>query len=604
MKKILQGLVLLTAATTPLLSITLSNRTFIAHRDELAYQAIEWTTNNHYRNTKSETEMGGLLTATPLYSQTINSEELAILFGTGGATGISVSSIPLSGTTDNYGSTFHQELYGFSIDHCPNCDGSSATQKPMSGRLQLSPQRCVEGVYLGWDQSLNNILKGLRVRILAPIINVQAGMRPNDSNSTPSLIPSTDGITGATLKDYFSGNLEKGPAISSHVLQRKLTRGKISNTLVQTFGLADVDLRLDWNCYTNDRFNCTVGGSLQLPTGAAASNEYMFEPQLGARLHVAAGINGLLQLKALEQDGVTVRIDVLGDLKYFFEGTERRIASVYDRTNAVVLPASPYRLIVQNIYSGVQPAANVMSLDHTVKPGFQFDGLIGASTSWDRWTFDIAYNLYWHQEEKVSLKSATSWVDDTYAFAHNHYSMYANALGTFVIGGTSLDGSSNIVHSSRTASWNSGHLDGNSPITKHQNIIGANANPSGSPARATNAQVASATNTVFPGAFFSMKGPIQNDGRSTSALVNRTPSGSTGVDSAGSGTQAVQYTITSAHAVTAAQITHSLVGGVSYRIDARYPIILGLGGLIEVQESNRNSALENIKVWTKIGIQF
>ena len=109
-----------------------------------------------------------------------------------------------------------------------------------------------------------------------------------------------------------------------------------------------------------------------------------------------------------------------------------------------------------------------------------------------------------------------------------------------------------------------------------------------------------------------MNGPIQNAGHNSSSLMNQIVVAEadqdadypTGSSKDGSGTQSVMYQITSAYAATAAQITHSFVGGVSYCFPGKYPIFVGVGGLAEVQESNRNSAIENFKVWTKVGIQF
>lgn len=607
MKKIASGLALL-LVTSSLLSIPLSDRTFIAHRDELAYQAIEWTTSNHYRSEKNTKDMGGLLTATPFYGQSTNSSDLAYLFGMGTTGAINVTPISTITSLDNLEAELDATLYSVNIDHCPNCDGLSAGQLPMSGRLSIAPQRRTYGVYLGWDQSLDNILKGLRVRVIVPVVDVQTNLHSSDAGSQPSMVPATDGIPGSTLTDYFSGDFEKGPSRTSHVSQKKMLRGKISNTTESSLSIADIDIRLDWKCYSDERFSWTLGGSLQLPTGTTVSNEYLFEPIAGARMHVAAGLNTLLQLKAFNRKGVSVRVDVMGDVKYFFEGTERRIVSVYDRTDAVVMPGSPYRLVMHNIYSGVQPAANVMSLDHKVNPGFQFDGLIGVSSSWNQFTVDFGYNLYWHQEEKLALRNADTWADDQYAFAHNHYSMYADALGSFIVGGTStLTGDTTVNHSS-AAGRDSDYDDLNSPITKHQNKIGANRNNWASHSADIVVYSHMDDDGYYPGAFTSFSGPIQNDKKNTSTLLNQdvdtSTEGSIGVGIDGTGTQAVRYTITSDYAATAAQITHSLFGGLSYRITGEYPVIMGIGGMVELQESNRNSALEGMKVWAKIGVQF
>jgi hypothetical protein len=599
MKKMLRILLIASCVSAHLAATPLSDRTFLAQRDELSYSAIEWTTNNHYNAPKTNNSLGATFTATPFYSQSNNSRDIARWFGTGSTGALDVTNYALSGET--FKDDLSSALYSFNIDHCPNCDGSTPGYIPMHGRLTLSPQRHSVGTYLTWNQSLENILKGLRFSIHVPVVDVQASLNPDDQYATASHVPLTDGQTGATLRDYFSGSLRKGITKHSHVYQKELVRGKIHNEDVHAFGIADIKLKFDWMYYTHKRFNSACGISLQLPTGTSITNEYAFEPHVGARGHAAIGFSNLMQLHAYADKNVTVRIDVSGNTSYFFEGTERRMASVYDLTDNVVMPASPYRLVMRNKYSGVQPAANVMSLDHTVKPRFQFDGLIGVSTKWNRWTIDVGYNFYWHQAEKAALKNANAWNNDQYAFAHNHYSMYADALGSDIIGGTSKVEAGTVQHKG-TVGRDNDYDDPKSPLEKHKNLIGANKDGWGTPAYVVWTDMDE--DSPYPGAFTSMNGPIQATGKRTSALIKQTVDADTGVGSNGTGTQAVRYTITSDYAATAEQITHSIVGGISYSFPGKYPFFVGIGGLIEVQESNRNSALENSTVWAKVGIQF
>lgn len=629
MKKRLSGLLLTLAASSALFTAPRGDRTFLAHRDELAYQAITWCSSNHYRTEKTGTANGGLLTATPFFTQTTNAGAIAALFTPGASASFNVANAPLktwaedstlTNSSDHLQEVFHKELWSFNIDHAPNSNGVSTGQIPMHGRLTLSPERRSYGVYLGWDQSLANIARGLRLRIMVPVVNALASLLPSDSTATPSSLPVTDGINGAMLTDYFSGDLRKGVSTHSHVLQKELVRGKIARDFIHAFGIADVDMRLDWGFYSDERCSISVGGSIQLPAGTTINSEYLFEPHIGARNHAAAGVSGALQLHAFTGKDMTVRVDLQGDMKYFFEGTERRIVSVYDTANTVVIPASPYRLVMRHRYSGVQPAANVMALDHTIKPGFQLDALLGVSTAWKQWTIDLGYNLYWHQEEKATIKALDTWKDDQYAFAHNHYSMYADtALDRFILGGTSIDSESGVVnHSSATGT--SAYHDRLTAVDKHQNRIGANRDGLSTPVRVS---AHSPDNTdeahKAPGAFTSMGGPIQNWRKNTSALKNQAvvtggddpaPADATaastysGATTDGSGTQPVRYTISSAYLTTGAQITHSLIGGISYRLEGNYPVMLAIGGLMELQESNRNSALEGYRAWAKIGVQF
>jgi len=580
------------------------DRTFMATRDELAYQAVEWVTNNHFRTKKSRDKAGALFTMSPYFSTAINGTDIATYFGMGTSGQITVTQYSLPGTNDTFETVQQNALYSFNIDHSPNSDGSTVGQTPMSGPLLFKPSRQSYGVLLSWDQSFEGTVKGLRGRITIPVGGVSSTLNPDASRAKASNIPTTDGPMGATLTDYFSGNLSKSSSVYSNVMQKPLLRGKISTDRVVVVGLGDIDARLLWQCYAEERFNLTVGASIQIPAGNVMTNEYLFEPQLGARGHVALGANGLFHINAYENDNdLTIGCDIAADFKYFFDGTERRMATLYDINNKVMLPASPYRLVMRHLYCMVHPAANVLSMDHTIESRCQLDALLGISVAWKNVTVDAAYNLYWHQAETATPKTTTLWTDDTYALAHNHYSMYPLALGTTVLGGTSTtDSGGTIVRHSATTGTGS-YSDANSPLQKHFNYIGANNDGSSTaPLRANNAQLSAGGH--YPGAFTSMNGPIQKYGHNLSALTNRTPTSGTGVDAAGTGYQPVNYNVYATHTSTPAQITHSLVAGIGYRATGQWPCILGLGGLVELQESNRNNALETIRVWAKLGFQF
>jgi len=629
MKRKVSCLVLATTIGSSLFGLVRGDRTFLAHRDELAYQAIEWTTNNHYRPAKTDGAIGAFLSLTPFYAESTNAQDLAKLFGTSTTGAITVTPAnlktwaeddALTSPGDYLKTVLNQKLWSFNIDHAPNCDGSTAGQIPMNGVMNLKPKRKAIGAYLGWDQNFDNILKGLRLRIMMPIVNAETCLHPDDSTAIPSSLPLTDGISGATLRDYFSGTLRKGVSTHSHVKQKELVRGKIAGDYINAFGIADIDIKLDLSCFERERFSCRIGASLQLPTGNALINEYLFEPQVGARGHVAAGLNGLLRIHAFNNKDLTVRLDLQADMRYFFEGTEKRFLSIYDKTDGVIMPSSLYRLVMRHKYSGVQPAANVLCADHTVKPGFQLDALAGLSGSWKNWTIDLGYNLYWHQEEKVMLKNDTAWQDDQYAFAHNHYSVYADTtLDRIILGGTSINTDTGVVQHSMLTGTSAYH-DKRTAVDKHHNFIGANRDGSDAPVRVSNAGPDDTDSAhKAPGAFTSMGGPIQNWGRQASALRNQTvvtggddpePADATPTDTYtgettnDTGTQTVRYVVTSIQAVTGAQITHALLGGLSYRLDGHYPVVIGIGGLVELQESNRNSALESSRVWAKLAIQF
>jgi len=648
MNKIIKGLLasILACASFANGAALQSGSTFIAHRDELANLGMEWTTTNHLapkaackvevkkdakleKNQPAEkcvNPFGTTLTATGFYSESTNHTDLAKRFGIGATGAIKITKD--TPTADN----LHEAIYGLNIHHSPNSDGVSGSVKAhaaddttaysrtaMNGTVNLSPKRTVYGANLGWKQSLDGLLKGLSLSVRAPIVQVKTNMRPTITGAEASAIPPVDGKTGATLSDYFGGKLTTDIATYAHVSQAALKKNLIDSANDTVTGFADVEMGINYafDCCVVKGLKWGFGATAQVPTGNKPDGIKLFEAIYGARGHFAAGANGMIHFDAFSNKDLRVSVDVLANYKYFFKGTEVRTMGIYDISNKVMLPASQYRLLMHHGVTGVLPAANVLTLEHDVTPGHQVDALAGLSVEWKNFTFDIGYNLFWHAKEKVVQR--TNWSNDSYALAHNHYSMKTTAVGdeqNDIIGGTSRvgDGASAINHNGyvlRADAQASGYADETSPVAKHGYVIGSNGDAGGTALIII--QESTDDEVDYPGAFTSINGPIQKAGVTTSALFTQSPATvdgdgddiqSTGINVAGADTLTVQYNVSSLPAITNAQITHSVVGGVSYKIPGAYPMIIGVGGQGEFQESGRNSALEGFKVWAKFGISF
>ncbi|MEI7580867.1 MAG: hypothetical protein WCJ17_03650, partial [bacterium] len=508
------------------------------------------------------------------------------------------------------------------IHHSPNSDGVSGSvladagndsvaypRTAMNGTLNFAPKRTVYGAHLGWKQSLDGLLKGLSLSVRAPIVQVKTNMHPTYTGAEASALPPVDGKTGATLSDYFSGKLTTDIATYSHVSQAALKKNLIDAANDTVTGLADVELGVNYtfDCCVVKSLKWGFGATAQIPTSKKPDGIKLFEAIDGARGHVAAGANGMVHFDAFSNKDFRVSLDVIANYKYFFKGTEVRTMGIYDLDNKVMLPASQYRLLMHNGVTGVVPAANVLTVEHDVTPGHQVDALAGLSVEWKNFTFDIGYNMFWHAAEKVTAKA---WSNDTYALAHNHYSMLTAALHNDIVGGGAyLTGDEDINHNgfiNRTDAKDGTYEDTRSSVTKHSYVIGSNGDAGGTALTIIYDDIND--DDTYPGAYTSINGPIQKTGVKTSALLTQTPvlgdETSTGVNVAGEDTLTVKYNVSSLPAVTNAQLTHSVVGGVSYKIPGAYPMVIGVGGQGEFQPSGRNSALEGFKVWAKFGISF
>ncbi len=653
MNKMIKSLLASALACTSVSAAIDSGKTFIAHRDELANIGMEWTNTNHLAPKKEVcsvdpaakkgqknapkkcvTPFGASMTATGFYGESTNKADLATLFGMGTTGAIKVTpGLPAADNDSLPGAdTIHTTLYNTNIQLSPNSDGSSLNASagtnfnedpdeadtaqnrvPAHGTVKFAPKRQVYGAHLGWNQSLDAVLDGLSFSVRAPIVQVRSSMNPTTVGEVKASVPVEDGKSGNGLLDYFNGKLTNTiDGTNLNVNQSALAKNKFGANHNTVTGLADLEIAVQyaWNCAALKCANWSLGAVVQIPTGKKPDAVNLFESQYGARGHVAAGAKALAHFDAYTTKDITVGFDIAANWKYFFKGTEVRTMGIYDVTNKVMLPASQYRLVMTHGITGVQPAANVLALEHDVTPGHQIDALAGMSVSWKNFTFDLGYNLYWHQAEKVVQKA--SWTNDKFALAHPHYSMRTTALGQYVIGGTSyLDGDAEINHLGGTIGDNdtdltpSNYDDVYSPVDKHGYYIGANGDSGGTTLILSFDELSNVA-PDFAGAFTSVNGPIQKSGVKTSALTKRIVDGADdeGVDIADTGTLDVHYNVSSLPATTALQLTHSIVAGVSYKVPGNYPIIIGVGGQAELQESSRNSALEGFKVWAKFGISF
>jgi hypothetical protein len=588
-----------------------TNKTFLPHRDELSYTFLTSGPRKNFLHDDTSSSYGVTCTATPIYHESTNKKQTGALFGMNGASQLTVTlSDPeaLDASTsynDGYPLT---KLYSFNLDHAPNASTAPAdtNQHPLSGILSLAPERRVYGAYFHIDKSLNTLAPGLSLSLVTPLVNVGTRMNAVDETGRYSNIPATDGQSGALLKDYFSGNHEKH---ADHVTQKGLKRAKITDTYNNYFGLADVEAHLRYQLASFKKASLSVGAVMQIPTGTRPTNEYLFEPIAGNRGHLGLGLSSEASIHGFVGKAYSFDVVASADWRYFFSATEKRFLTIANiqRNGDNQFVAPHYRLGMQHQNAGVFPLANVLSVDHSITPGHQVTLTASSALSWKSFTGSIGYSMYWHQAEKAQLKTGNEWPKDTYALAHQRYSTYNKALGNYIIGGTTTTNDGDKVLSG-FATDAGDYDDLKSPLQKHKNKIGAY-NDSNLANEATFIDTDTiAGGAAYPGAFTSFFGPIQPEGTTTSSLRTQATgidadAGVTSDDEDPVGTLAVFYQ-TQVATPLESQLTHSFFADIQYTFGGKQPVFVGLGGQIELQDAQRNSALETISVWLKVGTSF
>jgi len=272
------------------------------------------------------------------------------------------------------------------------------------------------------------------------------------------------------------------------------------------------------------------------------------------------------------------------DYRYVFNGTEKRTLGIYSHAEKEDVMSAQYRQMMKNETAGVFPAANILVHNVSVTPGHQIEGLVGIAAEWKGFTFDVGYNLYWSEQEHLTLPATLSWSNDTYALAHQQYSL---ASVTTQTGTTAVGQAGNHV-------------------AEHLNKIGGgllqiqNDGDTGA---------AQGTDIPEPG-HVSFWGPVQQNSSSDTKLLrkkyaaNATPANAPGnPNTDGTALQTVAFHLSTLPAQTPAQTIHSVVAGAGYKFTGKYPVIVGLGGKVDFADSQKTTP-ENWSVWAKAGLCF
>lgn len=430
MKKVLKGLLAAALLSSSAFAAT-SNHTYFADRAELNHAGMMWAVNNHHGATAGDDSVGAFVSATGFYRQSNNPKEIGKFFGNG------ADSIVVAKGASNVDELIsnYTKLHGYAVDHAPSSKNSlvsAGEDHSMSGTLNLKPEQTTYGAHIMWNQDLGSLVDGLSFSVSAPIVNVANNMNASVTSAAASEVLAADGGAGQRINEYFDGTMSKTiatPAANVNVTQAALAKGKImqgSKSHDQT-GVADVDVRLNWNFLNGNRYSLGAGLSVVIPTGNSSTGEFLYEPVYGNNGHVAVGGSLSGEYRFNPKGNAHCKLNLMVDYKYVLEATEKRIAGIYDKTKAVLLPSGQYRNVMADAVLGVQPAANVLLQDMTVEPGHQIEGLLGCGVEWKQWNFDFGYNLFWAEQER-NVK-AKAWADDTYAVANHKYSMDTTSLG-------------------------------------------------------------------------------------------------------------------------------------------------------------------------------
>jgi len=397
MKKIIQGLLAVAAATSASLEATSTNKTFMADRGTLSNNVLMSRASGRACKGKKD-GMGANISVTGFGRVTYKDSDIAKYFGTGtnalpdGA--ITVSAYPATTSTGAL-SKYIEPLHTLA-------NGS------LGGVVNMVPRRIEAGAQIGWTQSLSKFVKGLSFSVEAPIVYVRTEMRATYSPETAS----TEVTSNNNLSNYFQGTFVKTGSSTTPYLAA-LANQTIPATFTSLTGVADVGVTLSYRFVREKAYSFGAHIYGQVPTGSKNTGVVVFEPSYGRRnFFLGAGLDGRFNLWKSEDKASALNFEAWGRYSYGFSAADVRTLGLYSVANGSVAAGQYYgTFIVGDTHAS--PLANLSTLAVSVEPRSRLEAVAGLAYRYNRMTVNVAYNFFYAQKENVTL--TPTWNEATSA---------------------------------------------------------------------------------------------------------------------------------------------------------------------------------------------
>ncbi len=410
--RILYGALLLTALVGNAAAVTHSNKTFLSPRPHGVNTAMEYTTWNQHPYKKHAPNIRSHVQATAFYQGSQRGSALGKYFGIGNGSNsftIGPAANVASGTADVDGSLLIHNLNA----------RTGAVTAPQ-GTITFDPKQETFGVRFDYFQDLTHPFDKLFFRASAPLVDIETNVHMNVANSVPSAV----GGQSYSLANFFAGQVSVTDKTAYPAnLQTNLNHDMIIGRRTE-LGLGDLDLGLGYKYLDDAKKHVFFSLDLTIPTGNKVHSRYLFQPVCGNGLHVGLGGSIDAGIDLWHSEKALLKLLGVVRYKYLFENTEHRTLDVKG------YKFSQYYLLAQDQQANLPliPAANILTLPTTVKPGSQLDGMLDFVFNCCKFTLDLGYNMYWRDAESVWVKR---FANATYGIVKNNYNTQAafNAVG-------------------------------------------------------------------------------------------------------------------------------------------------------------------------------
>jgi hypothetical protein len=389
MNKILRTLLVFALVGGTMMASSDKNKTHDKTRPQAVNLAMEYTTWNELLQTKDEDRFGAHFQVTPFYQDSNEGDELGEYFGAFGKhefylknnADLSKPEVPLS-------LILHDYQYAIT--------GHSTA----AAEIEYKPSQQVWGVRIDYYQCLGKILKGLYLKAVLPVVNVENKMGLEVEHvTTGGVLTSKD-----VMYNYFNGKYSA--AASTGNGQAELHDAKIHGEH-NTTQVADIDVVLGWKFLDKEKYHLSINLGLTIPTSNESEGNWVFEPQAGNGNHwgFGAGFDGRVNLWTKKSQNI--KLESALNYRYLFSQDEERTLRFkeltnYGTTDKLHSEYSQYFLIAKDGDTVTTPAANILTRNVDVTPGSQLDAIIQLAYNNGGFNAEIGYNLFWKDEEEVN----------------------------------------------------------------------------------------------------------------------------------------------------------------------------------------------------------
>lgn len=391
---------------------TYSQKTFMSPRPIGFYSPMEYTTwHDHVYKKRENPHLHTHFMVTGFYVGSQNDGGIAKYFGAGdGSHGLSV------GTLD--------QLDAGQVNIWNQLLIKSVNPSTLAGTITFDPEQEMWGARLDFFQDVFKPFNAMYFKASLPIVYVQNNMGMTVANGHTMVIET--GNKTVSLQDFLAGRVDNSSLTDvsgndNPNMLNPLKKAKIDGRRTKT-GASDLDLTLGYKFHQAKNSHFFGHVDCLVPLGNHPRGDYLFEPVIGNGGHVGLGlgIDAGASLWHNKRSDVTFLATL--NYQYLLERNESRTIPVKNAalTSVNINSFTHYLALGQNgqVARPLEPAANILTRDVSVRPGSTFDGSLAFAFKSSGFTIDLGYNLYFKDKESVKLPTFEDgvWGISTSAF--------------------------------------------------------------------------------------------------------------------------------------------------------------------------------------------